>query len=110
MAAGCEFVLDLFSRREQRNIEFCILVDGDRPLLAVRPGDEAQLAALLAVGKSLLLVAGLVSLAIWQDPDLQQVDFFRVAGVHLAVANTATGAHALAVTGTNHRSRAQAVL
>src|SRR3954454_4640546 len=101
---------NLLPRRQQAHVKLRILVDRDGAVLAIRAGDDAQLALLILGWKRLLLVAGLDATAVRQDPYLQQMDWVRVRSIHFAMPDTAARAHALPVAGTNHRTSAEAVL
>ena len=85
-------------------------MDRHRAVAAVPRADEPELAALLFGREGFLLVAGLESVALGQDPDLQEVHLVAFGGIELAVANARAGGHPLHVARFYDRAVAHAVL
>ena len=61
---------DFLSRRQEGHVQARVLVDSHGTILAVWPGDQAQLAALFFIRKRLLFVAGLMTCPVGHDPNL----------------------------------------
>src|SRR4051812_1399516 len=101
---------DLLLWLEQRDVQACVLVDGDRALPPIGRSNRAQFAKLPLARERLLLVSGLNSILFRQDPDLQQVNGICFGGVAFAVADAAAGAHALPITRTDHGAGAKRIL
>ena len=74
------------------------------------PVSPAQLAALVVVGKVLLLVAGVDAAHVGQDPDLQEVRGGVGRVIELAVTHAGASTHALHVAGADDAVGADAVL
>src|SRR5437868_9164359 len=85
-------------------------MDGHGTVASVGRSDHAQLAELVLARERLLLVSRLNAILFRQDPDLQQVNRIRFGSVAFAVADAATGAHALPVAGTDDRASAEGIL
>jgi len=70
-------------------------MDHERAIASVGRADRAQVPALFAVGKPLLLVARADRLAIGLDPDLQEMHRLALRVIELAVAHAGAGRHDL---------------
>src|SRR5208337_2233280 len=70
--------------------------------------DEAQL-SLGAIAQSLLLVAGLDSSRLGQNPNLQKMQRLRWRRIELAMGDAGSRRHPLHIAGRNHAAGAEAV-
>ena len=108
--AGIELVGDRFSVLKDGREHSGVLLNPNGAVCAIRRCDHAQPAALLIIGKKLLLVTGRQSRARRQDPDLQEVHGFLVGSVILAVGYASSSAHPLDFSRLDNGSVAHAVL
>jgi hypothetical protein len=110
VTSRAQIVPHLLPWLELSRVEAGVLIYGDRPVLAIGTGDQAQLAALFGFRKRLLFVAGLVAFAVGQNPYLQQMRLLGLRRIGLAVPHAAAGAHALSLARANDGTVAHTVL
>src|ERR1700694_4847917 len=85
-------------------------MDDDGAIAPVGGAHEAQLAALVDIGKSFLLVTRRDTFAVGYNPNLQEMHRLGLRVVELTVTDPETGRHDLPFPRSDHRSGADAVL
>ena len=78
-----------------RRIKIDVLMNAQRAVAPVAGGNQAQPIGISGDGKNLLFVARRDSLALGQQPNLQQMHFVLRRGIEFAVQDAGPGAHAL---------------
>src|SRR5258706_3013351 len=86
-----------------------VLMDGDGAVAASLAGDQVQLSG-WSVFKGLLRVARRYALAVWLNPDLQQMHGFILRRIEFAVLDSGAGGHVLHIPGTDHAAVAHRIL
>src|SRR5438874_7746148 len=99
MPSRSQGVLQRGARGKNRGMEVHVLLDLDRALASVVPGDQAKAVRALAFGERPLLIRRGQALFFGKNPDLQKVDELRRRVVELAVSDAGPCAHPLNVPG-----------
>src|SRR4051794_33749628 len=85
--ATVDLVGHSFSWRQGGQVQAGVLMNGQRAIGAIGRGYQTEPATLLRLAQGKLLVTRLQPLPLRQEPDLVEMDRFRVRGVELAVAH-----------------------